>query len=93
MNMKAIGEKIVVKDIKPDNETVSQSGIIMRDSGGELHQKAEIVELSKDFDPGKYGFDKYCIVIFSKFAGREVNYKGEQLRILRIDDIIAVVDK
>lgn len=94
MNIKPLGDRVVIKRLEAEETT--KSGIIVTGTAKEKPQEAEVVAVG----PGaivdgkrtemevKVG-DK---VLYSKYAGTEVKFEGEEYTILRQDDILAVVE-
>lgn len=94
MSIKPLGDRVVIKRLEAEETT--KSGIIVTGTAKERPQEAEVV----DVGPGaivdgkrtemevKIG-DK---VLYSKYAGTEVKFEGEEYTILRQDDILAIVE-
>lgn len=94
MNMKPLGDRVVIKMIEAEETTAS--GIVLPGSAKEKPQMAEVVAVG----PGgvvegkevkmevKVG-DK---VITSKYAGTEVKFDGVEYTILKQSDILAIVE-
>ena len=96
MNIKPLGDRVVVKVLEAEEKTAS--GIVLPDKAKEKPQEGKIMAVGtgKVLDNGtrieldvKEG-DK---VIFSKYAGTEVKVDGEEYLILRQDDILALLNK
>lgn len=95
MNLKPLGDRIVVKPSK--SEDMTASGLVLPDTAQEKPQQGEIVAAGEGkFDEeGKKRIpmevkvgDK---VLYSKYGGTEVKVKGEEYLILRADDVLAIV--
>jgi len=93
MNLKPLGDRVVVKVLEVEEKTAS--GIVLPDQAKEKPQQGEVLAVGpgKVLDNGsrlepevKVG-DK---IIFSRFAGTDVKAEGEDYLILRQDDILAV---
>jgi chaperonin GroES len=94
MNLKPLGDRIVVKLVKQEEKT--KGGIVLPDTVKEKPQEGEVVAVGsgKVLENGqklplevKVG-DK---IIFSKYAGTEVKIEGEELIIFSERDVLAVV--
>ena len=95
MNIKPLGERVVIKKLEAEETT--KSGIVLTGAAKERPQEAEVVAVG----PGavvdgkrvemevKVG-DK---VLYSKYAGTEVKVAGEEYTILKQEDILAIVEK
>ena len=80
-----------------EEEQVTKGGIIIPDSAKEKPIKGEVVAAG----PGKVADDGKQIpmvvktgdkVIFNKYAGTEIKIDGDELLIMREDDILAVIE-
>ena len=97
MNIKPLGERVLVKPI--ENNDVTKSGIVLPDTAKEKPQQGVIVAAG----PGRMLDDgtrvpmevKECdIVLFAKFAGTEMKLDCDAYMILNADrDILAVLEK
>jgi chaperonin GroES len=96
MKLQPLNDRIVVKRI--EEEEVSKGGIIIPDTAKEkpIEGKVLAVGTGKVLDDGsKMPLDvkKGNRVLFSRYAGSEVKIEGEELLIMREDDVLAVVEK
>jgi len=96
MKLKPLYDRVVVKKIEMEQKTAG--GIILPDTAKEESQLGEVIAVGegKLLENGeirplkvKEG-DK---VLYSKYAGNEVNIDGEELLILREEDILAIVEE
>lgn len=86
INIKPIGERLVVKQTV--SETKTNSGIFIPDSAKEKQNSGEVVAVGKiEGDEIKVGER----VLYSKFAGSEIELDGEKLIILEKNDVLAVI--
>ncbi|MEA4901829.1 co-chaperone GroES [Desulfitobacterium sp.] len=93
MNIKPLGDRVVIKALPSEEKT--KSGIIMPDTAKEKPMEGEIVAAG----PGKMEKGERIAldvkvgdkVIYSKYAGTEVKYDGEEYLILKESDILAIV--
>jgi chaperonin GroES len=95
MALVPLGDRIVVKPLE-DEEEKTGGGIIIPDTAKEKPQEGEIVAVGpgKMVDgnlqaPAVAVGDK---VLYGKYAGTEIKYGGEDLLIVREDDILAKLD-
>ena len=95
MKVRPLQDRIIVKRI--DEEEVSRGGIIIPDSAKEKPQEGKVTAVGK----GKVGEDgklqpldvkKGDKVLFSKYAGTEINIEGVEHLIIREDDVLGVVE-
>ena len=95
MSLRPLHDRIVVKRL--EEEKTSQGGIIIPDSASEKPTQGEVVAVGtgKALDNGevralavKVG-DK---VLFGQYAGNNVKIDGDELTVMREDDVMAVVE-
>jgi len=93
MNLKPLGDRVVVKPSEGEEKT--PSGIVLPDTAKEKPQEGEIVAVgSGRIEDGKKiplevkAGDK---VIYSKYGGTEVKVKGVEYLILSERDVLAVI--
>ena len=90
MNIKPIGERVLLKPIKKEEKT--KSGILLnsKSSNTDTKNEAEVVALGKGekLEGIKVG-DK---VIFNKFSGNEIEDGDIKYLIVNADDILAVIE-
>ncbi len=94
MNIKPLGERIVIKVLEGEEKT--KSGIVLPDTAKEKPQMGEILAVGtgKTLENGekvplevKVG-DK---VLFAKYAGTEVKLDGEEYMVLKESDVLAIL--
>jgi len=95
MNIRPLHDRVVVK--RMEEETTSPGGIVIPDTATEKPIRGEIIAVGngKILDSGekrpldlKAG-DK---VLFGKYSGTEVKVDGEELLVMREDDVMAVIE-
>lgn len=95
MKIRPLHDRVVVK--RMEEERTSPGGIVIPDSATEKPIRGEVVAVGngKITDSGeiraldlKTG-DK---VLFGKYSGTEVKVEGEDLLVMREDDIMAVIE-
>ena len=93
--LKPLGDRIVVKTIEA--ETVSRGGIVLPDSAKERPQTGEVIAVGpgKTLDNGTVAALEVGVgdkVVYSKYGGTEIKVGGEEVMILRQDDILGIVE-
>ena len=93
--LKPLGDRVVVKTIEA--ETVSRGGIVLPDSAKERPQTGEVIAVGpgKTLDNGTVAALEIQVgdkVVYSKYGGTEIKVGGEDVMILRQDDILGVVE-
>lgn len=93
MNLRPLGKRVVIKKVEVEEKT--KSGIVLPSSAKEQPQMAEVIAVGTEIlnddkikDEIKVG-DK---VIFSKYAGTEVKIDNDELTILKLDEVLAIVE-
>ena len=95
MNLRPLHDRIVVK--RMEEERTSPGGIVIPDSATEKPSKGEVVAVGngKKSDSGdvmpvdvKVG----DTVLFGKYSGTEVKVDGDDLLVMREDDVMAVIE-
>ena len=95
MNIRPLHDRVIVR--RMDEEKTSPGGIVIPDSATEKQVKGEVLAIGKgkllengDVRPldVKVG-DK---ILFGKYSGTEVNVDGEDLLVMREDDITAIIN-
>ncbi len=94
MNIKPLGDRIVVERIEQDTKTAG--GIIIPDSAKEKPKQAKVVAVgpgAKDNDGKRIPMDVEVgdIVLFTQWAGNEVKVEGKDLLVLKESDVIGVI--
>ncbi len=95
MNIRPLHDRVVVRRV--EDERTSPGGIVIPDTATEKPMQGEIVACGNgkitdsgdvralDVKPG----DK---VLFGKYSGTEVKIGGEELLVMREDDIMGVIE-
>lgn len=94
MTLKPLSDRVVIKMVEAEETTAS--GIILTGSAKEKPQVAEVLAVG----PGGVVDGKEVVmqvkvgdrVITSKYSGTEVKIDGEELIVVRQNDILAIVE-
>ncbi len=94
MNLKPLGDRVIVK--AAEAETKTQSGLYLTTSSQEKPQRGEVLAVGEgrfDSEGKRIPLDLKVgdTVIYSKYGGTEVKLEDEEYLILRADDIYAVI--
>ncbi|HIF19825.1 MAG TPA: co-chaperone GroES [Gammaproteobacteria bacterium] len=95
MNIRPLQDRVIVK--RMEEETTSAGGILIPDSATEKPSKGEVVAVGKGLvlDSGEVRPLDLKIgdtVLFGKYSGTEVKIDGEELLVMKEDDVMAVFD-
>jgi chaperonin GroES len=93
-DIKPLGAHVVVKRASPAE--VSKGGIILPENAKEKPQEGKVVAIGngKVLENGKrsaFTVKKGDRVIFTSYAGTEVEHGGEKLMVMEESDILAVI--
>ena len=95
MKLVPLGDKIVLKQLEAEETT--KSGIVLTGQAKEKPQEAEVIAVG----PGGNIDGKEVVmqvkagdkVIYSKYAGTDVELDGEEYIIVKQSDILAIVEE
>ncbi|MBX3386506.1 MAG: co-chaperone GroES [Phycisphaeraceae bacterium] len=95
MSIKPLEDRILVKPIEAETKTAS--GIFLPESAKEKPVKGQVVSVGpgKRLDNGKraeMSVRKGDTVFYGKYAGTEVELKGDKMLILRESELLGVVE-
>lgn len=93
MTVKPLGERIVIKMTEAEEKT--KSGIVLPGTAKEKPQVAEVIAVGAGITADEKKKDEVKVgdkVIYSKFAGTEVKIDGEELIIIKLADVLAVIE-
>ena len=94
MNIRPLQDRVIVR--RMEEETTSPGGIVIPDAAAEKPSRGEVVAVGNGqiLDNGdtrplelKVG-DK---ILFGKYSGTEVKVDGEELLVMKEDDVVAVI--
>ena len=96
MKLRPLHDRVIVKRLEAETKTAG--GIVIPDSATEKPIKGEVVAVGngKILEDGKVRpldlkvGDK---VLFGKYSGTEVKLDGQELVVMREEDVMAVLDK
>ena len=95
MNIRPLGDRVVIKRVEAEETT--KSGIVLPGASKEKPQEAEVIAVGPggvvDGKEIKMEVKVGDRVLFSKYSGNEIKFDGEELIILRQNDILAVIEK
>jgi len=88
--IKPLGVRVVLKRVEAQEKT--QGGLILSSTAKEQSQVAEIVAAGPGTKDEAMELKVGDRVIFSKYAGTEIKYEGEEYIIMKQEDILAIVE-
>ena len=95
MKIRPLQDRIIVRRV--DEEETTKGGIIIPDTAKEKPQEGKVIAVGKGKtnEEGKLqplDVKKGDKVLFSKYAGTEINIEGTEHLIIREDDVLGVVE-
>ena len=96
MNLRPLHDRVIVKRL--DQETKTASGLIIPDAAAEKPDQGEVLAVGngKVSDTGVLRALEVKVgdrVLFGKYSGQAVKVDGDELLVMREEDIMAVVNK
>jgi chaperonin GroES len=91
MKIRPLQDRVIVKRVAEEGKT--KGGIIIPDTAKEKPMEGLVVSVGK----GKTADDGKLIkpdgILFGKYSGTEVKIDGDELLIMREDDILGILEK
>ena len=96
VSIKPLEDRVVVQTLEA--ETTTASGLVIPDTAKEKPQEGQVIAVGPgriDDNGNRVPLDVAVgdVVIYSKYGGTEVKYRGEEYLILSARDILAIVSK
>ena len=96
MKLRPLHDRVIVKRL--ENETKTASGIVIPDNAAEKPDQGEVLAVGpgKRTDKGDLiavGVAVGDRVLFGKYSGQTVKLDGDELLVMREEDLFAVVQK
>jgi len=95
MKIRPLHDRVIVKRLEEERKTAS--GIVIPDSAAEKPDQGEIIAVGngkvlEDGSVRKLEVQVGDKVLFGKYAGQTVKVSGEELLVMREEDIMGVVE-
>ena len=95
MNLRPLHDRIIVQRIEEGEQKIG--GIIIPDSAKEKPQQGKVIAVGqgKVKDDGKrvpLDVKSGDTILFGKYSGQEIKLEGEDLLIMREDEVLAVIE-
>ena len=96
MKIRPLQDRVIVKRVKEEEKT--KGGIIIPDSAKEKPSEGEVVAVGsgKVNEKGELRaleVKKGDRILFGKYSGNEIKVDGDELIILREDEVLGVIEK
>lgn len=94
MNIKPLGDRVVIKALEREERT--ESGIVLPDTAKEKPQEGEVLAVGEGrlLENGERQALEVKVgdkVIYAKYAGTEIKHKGDELLLISEKDILAIL--
>jgi chaperonin GroES len=95
MKIRPLHDRVVIR--RTEEERTSPGGIVIPDTAAEKPIRGEVIAVGngkvlENGDVRKLDLKKGDKVLFGKYSGTEVKVEGEDLLVMREDDIMAVIE-
>jgi chaperonin GroES len=95
MKLRPLGDRVIVKRI--DSETKTASGIVIPDSAAEKPDQGEVLAVGPGKTNDKGDLKALTVkvgdrVLFGKYSGQTVKVAGDELLVMKEEDLFAVVE-
>ena len=96
MKLRPLHDRVIVKRV--ENETKTASGIVIPDSAAEKPDQGEILAKKKNKKDDKGALIALNVkvgdrVLFGKYSGQTVKVDGDELLVMKEEDLFAVIEK
>lgn len=96
MKLRPLHDRLIVKRL--DQETKTASGIVLPETAAEKPDQGEVLAVGngKVLDDGKVRALDVKVgdrVLFGKYSGQTVKVEGEELLVMREEDVMAIVEQ
>ena len=91
MKLVPLADRVVLKQVEA--EEVTKSGIVLPGSAKEKPQQAEVLAVGPGTSEEPMELKVGDIVVFSRYGGSELKYKGTEYTIINQKDILATIEK
>lgn len=95
MSIRPLHDRLIVKRSEPELKTAA--GIVIPDSAGEKPEQGEVVAVGPGKRTEKGDWIALTVkpgnrVLFGKYAGQVVKIDGDELLVIREDDVLAIIE-
>ncbi|MEL7536169.1 MAG: co-chaperone GroES [Pseudomonadota bacterium] len=95
MKIRPLHDRVIVKRV--EEERTSPGGIVIPDSATEKPIRGKVIavgngKILENGEVRKLDLKKGDVVLFGKYSGTEVKVDGEELLVMKEDDVMAVIE-
>jgi chaperonin GroES len=96
MNIRPLNDRLIVR--RNDEEEKTKSGLIIPDTAKEKPLEGRVIAVGtgRRTDEGKViplDVKKGDSILFGKYAGTEIKIDGEELLMMREEDVLGIIEK
>lgn len=93
MNLKPVGDKVILKPVATEEKT--QSGIVLTQNNNNTPQQAKVIAVG-DGNLGNEKVDMFLsvddVVVYPKHLVTEVELQGEKYLVIKQNEILAIIN-
>lgn len=90
IGIRPLGARVVIKKMEAEEKT--EAGLLLSGSAKEKPQQAEVLAVGPGTKDEPMELKVGDIVVFSKYGGSELKYKGTEYTIISQKDILATIE-
>ncbi len=90
MNIKPIGERVLIKPVKEEDKTTG--GIYIPETAKEKKKQGVVVEIGTTSDDNELPVQKGDLILYTGYSTEDLEMNGEKFLIIDISDIIAKLE-
>ena len=90
MNIKPIGERVLIKPMKEEEKTAG--GIYIPETAKEKKKQGVVVEVGTTTDDNEMPVQKGDLILYTGYSTEELEMDGEEYIIINVSDIIAKLE-
>jgi len=90
MNIKPIGERVLIKPVKEEETTAG--GIYIPETAKEKKKQGVVLEVGTTSDDNEMPVQKGDLILYTGYSTEELELNGEEFLIINISDIIAKIE-
>ncbi len=91
IGIKPLGARVVIRKMEAEEKT--EAGLLLSSTAKEKPQQAEVLAVGPGAEGEPMELKVGDIVIFSRYGGNDLKYKGEEYTIINQRDILATIEK
>ena len=91
IGIKPFGARVVIRKMEAEEKT--EAGLLLSSTAKEKPQQAEVLAVGPGTEEEPMELKVGDIVIFSRYGGNDLKYKGEEYTIINQRDILATIEK